>query len=193
MMNPKVDKFINQSSKWQEEYMKLRKLVLSSELTEELKWGVPCYTIKDKNVLLIHGFKEYCAILFTKGVLLKDPHHVLIQQTENVQVARQMRFTDIDKLNKMTDIIKSYINEAIDIEKSGLKVELKKDTELIYPEEFLDALNQKSGLKNAFEQLTPGRKRAYNLFFTAPIQSKTRIARIEKSIPRILDGKGLSD
>jgi uncharacterized protein YdeI (YjbR/CyaY-like superfamily) len=192
-MNPKVNHFIEKSNQWQDSFKKLRNLALSTKMDEDLKWGVPCYTINDKNVLLIHGFKEYCAILFTKGALMKDPNHMLIQQTENVQAARQMRFTNIDQINEVEDIIKSYIIEAINIEKAGLKVELKKETELVYPEEFQDILNQNPALEQAFNQLTPGRKRAYNLFFTAPKQAKTRISRIEKSISDILNGKGLND
>jgi len=192
-MNTKVDQFIEKSNQWQLEYKKLRKLALATQLEENLKWGVPCYMMNGKNVLLIHGFKEYCAILFTKGALMKDHNQILIQQTENVQAARQLRFSSVEEIDELEKTIELYIAEAIEIEKSGLKVELKKETELIYPKEFQDMLDQNEKLKEAFNQLTPGRKRAYNLFFSAPKQEKTRITRIEKSIPNILDGKGLND
>lgn len=192
-MNAKVDLFISQSNQWKDSFEILRYYALSFEVKEDLKWGVPCYTIDNKNVFLIHGFKEYCAILFTKGALMSDPDHHLIQQTENVQAARQLRFKSSDEIISMKDVIKAYIKQAIVIEKSGAKVELKKDSELVYPVEFQTVLNNNLLLKEAFEQLTPGRKRAYNLYFSAPKQQKTRELRIEKMVPNILEGKGLND
>lgn len=192
-MNPKVDSFITKADKWQDAYKKLREIVLNSQLKEDFKWGVPCYTLNDSNVVLIHGFKEYCAILFVKGALLTDTDHVLIQQTENVQAARQMRFTNIEEIELAVPIIKKYIDEATEIEKAGLKVVLKKETELTYPEEFQVKMNENPELKIAFEKLTPGRQRAYNLYFSAPKQSKTRASRVENYLKKILDGKGLND
>jgi uncharacterized protein YdeI (YjbR/CyaY-like superfamily) len=191
--NPKVDFYFRKAGRWQEEYAKLRKLILESELTEELKWGVPCYTYQKKNVVLIHGFKEYCAILFVKGALLNDTDGILIQQTENVQAGRQIRFTNSREITKMKSVLKSYINEAIETEKAGLKVAFKKPSEFKMAEEFKNKLNESSALKKAFEALTPGRQRAYLLYFSAPKQSKTREARVEKCIPQILKGKGLND
>ena len=192
-MNSKVDLFISQSIQWKKSYEILRSYALSFDVKEELKWGVPCYTVNNKNVFLIHGFKEYCSILFMKGVLMEDPHHHLIQQTENVQASRQLRFKSVDDINQMEEVIKSFISQAIEIEKSGLQVELKKETTLVYPVEFKSVLDENLKLKEAFDQLTPGRKRAYNLYFSAPKQQKTRKSRIEKMIPNILDGKGLND
>ncbi|MEI8203115.1 MAG: DUF1801 domain-containing protein [Bacteroidota bacterium] len=191
--NPKVDVFISKAKKWQEEYGKLRMILLGFELTEELKWGVPCYTFQNSNIVLIHGFKEYCALLFVKGALLSDKSGVLIQQTENVQAGRQIRFKNIGEIGERKEIIKTYINEAIEIEKSGLKVDFIKSTELKLVEEFQIILEENPDLKTAFEALTPGRQRAYNLFFSAPKQSKTRESRIEKCMQQILDGKGLND
>jgi uncharacterized protein YdeI (YjbR/CyaY-like superfamily) len=191
-MNPKVDTFINNAQKWQEEFIKLRSIILDSPLTEELKWGVPCYTYQSNNVVLIHGFKEYCAILFIKGALLKDSSGILIQQTENVQAGRQIRFTHVREIIEMEPILKAYINEAIEIEKAGLKVNFEMKSESI-PEEFQRKLNEIPALKTAFEALTSGRKRAYILYFSAPKQSKTRETRVEKYIQQILDGKGLND
>jgi len=191
--NPNVDFYFDKDRKWQEEIKKLRTIVLDSPLTEELKWGVPCYTLEQNNILLIHVFKEYCAILFVNGVLLKDPHGLLIQQTENVQAGRQIRFANMEDIIKTEAILKVYINEAIEIEKSGLKVEFKKNTELTIPDELQTKFDENPAFKTAFEALTPGRQRAYILFFTAPKQSKTREARVEKSVPQILDGKGLND
>jgi uncharacterized protein YdeI (YjbR/CyaY-like superfamily) len=191
--NPKVDFFFRNSDKWQKEMEKLRKIVLDCDLTEELKWGVPCYTFQNSNILLIHEFKEYCAILFVKGALLKDPNAILIQQTENVQAARQVRFTNVREIVEMEPILKAYINEAIEVEKSGLKVNYKKATEFNIPEEFINKLEGVSGLQDAFEALTPGRQRAYLLYFSAPKQSKTRAARVEKYMQQILNGKGLND
>lgn len=192
-MNNKVDDFILNAKNWQKEYRLLRQIVLECHLTEQLKWGVPCYVYQKGNVLLIHGFKEYVAINFFKGALLSDTNKILIQQTENVQSARQLRFKNIEEIISLQSIIKTYIFEAIEIEKASLKVELKKETEYPYPEEFQQKLNENSALKTAFEALTPGRKKAYILYFSAPKQSKTITTRIEKYIPRILNGKGLHD
>jgi uncharacterized protein YdeI (YjbR/CyaY-like superfamily) len=191
--NPKVDFYFRKAGNWQEEYTKLRKIILECELTEELKWGVPCYTYQKKNVVLIHGFKEYCAILFVKGALLKDADGILVQQTENVQAGRQIRFTNSREIIKMKPVLKSYINEAIEIEKAGMKVAFKKPSEFKMAEEFKNKLNESPALKKAFEALTPGRQRAYLLYFSAPKQSKTREARVEKCIPQILNGMGLND
>ena len=192
-MNPRVDFFFSKAKKWQEEFEKLRMIILDCGLTEELKWGVPCYTFQKSNIVLIHGFKEYCAILFIKGALLHDVHGLLIQQTENVQAARQIRFTTVREIVEMEPILKAYINEAIEVEKAGLKVNYKKATELIIPEEFINKLEEVPGLQDAFEALTPGRQRAYILYFSAPKQSKTRESRIEKCMQQILNGKGLND
>jgi uncharacterized protein YdeI (YjbR/CyaY-like superfamily) len=192
-MNPKVNWFFDKSTKWQEAYQELRELALSFELTEELKWGCPCYTIGKSNIFLIHGFKDYCALLFIQGALLKDTKNILIQQTENVQSARQIRFANVEEILKNKSTIKSYIKEAIGLDKAGLKVELKKTTEFRMPDEFQSALNEMSELKTAFEALTPGRQRGYLLYFASAKQSKTRNERIEKFIPKILDGKGLND
>ena len=192
-MNPEVNWFFNEKTKWQDEYNALRDIFLRSELSEELKWGCPCYTLDGKNVALIHGFKEYCAILFHKGVLLKDKSKLLIQQTKKVQSARQMRFTHLDEIEKKEKTIIAYIKEAIEIEKLGLKVELKKTADYEMPTEFNTVLKEMPELKKAFEALTPGRQRGYLLFFSSAKQSKTRENRIKKSIQKILDGKGLDD
>jgi len=192
-MNPKVDWYFNKAQKWQEELAKLRMIVLDCGLTEELKWGVPCYTFQKSNVVLIHVFKEYCALLFVKGALLSDPIGILIQQTENVQAARQIRFTNVKEIVKLKTSLKAYIQEAIEVEKAGLKVDLKKTTEFNMPEEFLNKLDEMPALKEAFDALTPGRQRAYLLYFSAPKQSKTRAARVEKCMQPILEGKGLND
>lgn len=192
-MNPKVDFFFDKASKWQKEYEKLRTIILDCGLTEELKWGNPCYTFEDNNIILIHGFKEYCAVLFFKGALLSDANKILIQQTENVQSARQVRFTNVKEIVEMEKNLKAYIYEAIEVEKAGLKVKLKKTSEFKIPEEFQNKLNKKPALKKAFEALTPGRQRAYIFHFSQPKLPKTREARVEKNIPRILDGKGLDD
>ncbi len=192
-MNPKVDFFFNKASAWQAEYEKLRTIALDCGITEELKWGVPCYTVNNSNVVLIHGFKEYCALLFHKGVLLKDTHNILIQQTENVQAARQMRFTNLTQIEELEGIIKSYIFEAVEVEKSGIKVPMKKTKEFEVAEEFRQKLDTMPELKLAFEALTPGRQRGYLLHFGQPKQAKTREARVEKSIEAILNGKGLDD
>ncbi|KYG81782.1 YdeI/OmpD-associated family protein [Roseivirga echinicomitans] len=192
-MNPKVDWFFEKDTKWQAEYKHLRTIVLDCGLTEELKWGCPCYTFKGTNIVLIHGFKEYCAYLFHKGVLLKDTDNILIQQTENVQSARQIRFTNIQEITEMETVLKTYIYEAIEVEKAGIKVELKKTAEFNMPEEFEKALYENPDLKTAFDALTPGRQRGYLLHFFQPKQSKTREARIEKCTPMIFEGKGLND
>lgn len=192
-MNSKVDFFFDKSSQWQKEYKQLRTLVLDCGLTEELKWGVPCYTHHGNNVVLIHGFKEYCALLFHKGALLNDSEGILIQQTENVQSARQIRFTNLQKIVDMGKLLKSYVYEAIEVEKAGLKVELKKTKEYDIPEEFQVKLDSDNVLKEAFYALTPGRQRGYLLHFAAAKQAKTREARVDKWIPQILGGKGLND
>ncbi len=192
-MNPKVDWFFLKAKKWREEYEALRTLILDCGLTEELKWGVPCYTFQDKNIVLIHGFKEYCAILFIKGVLLQDPHGLLIQQTENVQSGRQIRFTNLGEIIDMESILKAYIQEAIDVEKAGLKVTLKKTSEYKIPEEFQRTLDEFPALKKAFAALTPGRQRGYIYYFSQPKLPKTRVMRIEKNMQKILDGKGMDD
>ena len=191
--NPKVDFFFSKAQQWQAEYEKLRMVILDCPLSEELKWGVPCYTFDGKNIVLIHGFKEYCAILFVKGVLLKDTEGILITQTENVQAARQIRFTSVAEIERLEPILKAYIIEAIDAEKAGLKVDLKKTAEYNFPDEFITKLEEIPDLQEAFEALTPGRQRAYLLYFSAAKQSKTREARIEKYVQKILDGKGLDD
>jgi len=193
-LNPKVEEFLSKDSPWKEEYVKLRQIVLEcEELTEEFKWMHPCYTIRNKNIVLIHGFKEYCALLFHKGALLKDPQGILIQQTENVQAARQIRFTSLQDIVKLESVIKEYIHEAIEVEKSGLEVTIKEHKEYIIPEELETKFEEIPELKTAFEALTPGRQRAYILHFSQPKQSKTRVARIEKAMERILNGKGLND
>jgi uncharacterized protein YdeI (YjbR/CyaY-like superfamily) len=192
-MNPKVDWFFEKDTKWAAEYARLRSIVLDCGLTEELKWGCPCYTFQNSNVVLIHGFKEYCALLFFKGALLKDTDGILIQQTENVQSARQLRFTSVAEINKLQKIVKAYIYEAIEVEKAGLKVKLKKTAEYKMPEEFKLKLDKLPKLKTAFDELTPGRQRAYLFYFSQPKQAKTREARIEKYMPHILAGKGLDD
>jgi len=194
--NPKVDFFFNKESKWKEAYVELRRIVLESmpeALTEELKWGCPCYTLDGQNVVLIHGFKEYCAYLFHKGVLLSDPQKLLIQQTENVQSARQIRFTHVEEVLAQEQHLKAYIREAIEVERSGLQVALKKTSEFTMVDEFKEVIDANSDIKKAFESLTPGRQRAYLLYFSQAKQSKTRQSRIEKYIPQILSGKGLND
>ncbi|MEO6694273.1 MAG: YdeI/OmpD-associated family protein [Ignavibacteria bacterium] len=192
-MNSKVDFYFDKAKKWQKEIGKLRKIVLKCGLTEELKWGVPCYTLEKSNIVLIHVFKEYCALLFMKGVLLKDTDNILIQQTKNVQTARQVRFIDVREINELETVLKDYILEAIQVEKTGLKVNLKKTFEYIIPEELQNKLEENTDLKTAFNSLTRGRQRGYILYFSAAKQSKTREARIKKYIPYILKGKGLDD
>jgi uncharacterized protein YdeI (YjbR/CyaY-like superfamily) len=192
-MNPKVDVFLSKAKKWQKEFKKLRLIILDCQLTEELKWGCPCYTFQKSNIVLIHGFKEYCALLFFKGALLNDANGILIQQTENVQAARQIRFTNVREIVEMETILKPYIYEAIEVERAGLKVNFKKTIEFIIPEEFQKKLDKNSALKTAFDALTPGRQRAYIFYFSAPKQSKTRESRVEKCTQQILNGKGLND
>lgn len=192
-LNPKVDIFIRKAEKWQKEFVELRKIALDCGLTEELKWGKPCYTFEGGNIVLLHGFKDYCAILFTKGALLKDAKGVLIQQTKNVQAARQIRFTDAREIIEIEPIVKAYIREAIKIEKAGLKVNHKETREFDMAEEFQRKLDKSPTLKKAFNTLTPGRQRAYLLYFAAPKQSKTRESRVEKCMEQILNGKGLND
>jgi uncharacterized protein YdeI (YjbR/CyaY-like superfamily) len=192
-MNPKVDWYFNRTNKWHEEIQLLRSIALDCGLTEELKWGCPCYTYQKKNIVLIHDFKDYCAYLFFKGALLRDPRSVLIQQTKNVQVARQIRFTNVKEIAKMERVLKSYIKEAVDVEKKGMKAELKKTSEFTIPEEFKQKLDKNKALKSAFNALTPGRQRGYLLYFSSAKQATTRQARVEKYIPKILNGKGLDD
>jgi uncharacterized protein YdeI (YjbR/CyaY-like superfamily) len=192
-MNPKVDEFLSHAKKWQREFTKLRTIILECKLTEELKWGHPCYTFQKKNIVLIHGFKDYCALLFFKGVLLKDPRGILIRQTENVQAARQIRFTGVREIVKMEPVLKAYIHRAIGVEKAGLKVHLKTTSDFKVPEEFQQKLDKLPSLKTAFSALTPGRQRAYLYYFSQPKLSKTREARIEKYVRHILNGKGLDD
>ena len=191
--NPKVDWFFKKDTKWKDEYERLRMIALNCGLTEELKWGCPCYTLDGQNVVLIHGFKDYCAYLFHKGALLKDPKSLLIQQTENVQSARQIRFTHVDQIADVENVLKSYIKEAMKLEKAGVKVPMKKTSEFKMPVEFKNVLDATPALKKAFAALTPGRQRGYLLYFSSAKQSKTREARVEKYIPRILKGKGLED
>jgi uncharacterized protein YdeI (YjbR/CyaY-like superfamily) len=191
--NLKVDAFLSRAKKWQDETEKLRMIVLACGLTEESKWGRPCYTFQNSNVVLIHGFNEYCALLFFKGALLKDANGILIQQTENVQAARQIRFTNVREIVEMEPILKAYVREAIEVEKTGLKVDYKKTSEFKIPEEFQRKLDEIPALKAAFDALTPGRQRGYVLYFSAAKQSKTRESRVEKCIPQILTGKGLND
>jgi uncharacterized protein YdeI (YjbR/CyaY-like superfamily) len=191
--NPKVDWFFNKATQWQEEYEKLRAIALSCKLTEELKWGCPCYALDKQNIVLIHGFKEYCAYLFFKGALMSDPNGILIQQTKDVQSARQVRFKNLMEITDLEPVLKAYIHEAIEVEKAGLKVELKKTEDFDVPAEFQSKLDRIPALKSAFEALTPGRQRGYLFYFSQPKQSKTRDARVEKYIPQILDGKGLDD
>jgi uncharacterized protein YdeI (YjbR/CyaY-like superfamily) len=192
-MNPKVNWFFDKSTQWQEEYEKLRSICLDCGLTEELKWGQPCYTFQKKNIVLIHGFNEYCALLFFKGVLLKDPEGILIRQTENVQVPRQARFISLLQIIEQERILKAYIHEAIEVERLGLKVEMKATSDFPMADEFLHKLDAIPALKTAFEALTPGRQRGYLLYFSQAKQAKTRQERVEKYIPQILAGKGLDD
>ena len=192
-MNPKVDFYFDKAKRWQAEFEKLRKVILDCGLTEELKWGCPCYTFEKSNIVLIHGFKEYCALLLFKGALLKDARGILIQQTKNVQAARQIRFTNVREIVKLKPILKAYINEAIQVEKAGLKVALKKTTEFKMPEEFQNTLAEVPELKTAFKALTPGRQRAYIFYISQAKQPKTREARVEKYMKQILNGKGLDD
>ncbi|HEX8060124.1 MAG TPA: DUF1801 domain-containing protein [Cyclobacteriaceae bacterium] len=191
--NPKVDFFFNKPSHWQKEYQALREIILGCDLIEQLKWGQPCYTYNDANIVLIHGFKDYCALLFMKGTLLKDPKNILIQQTENVQSARQIRFTSLQEITKLKAAIRSYVYEAVKLEESGAKVEFRKTKEFPVPEEFKVKLDKNASLKKAFNALTPGRQRGYLLYFSSAKQVKTREQRIEKYKDHILNGKGLED
>jgi len=191
--NPKVDWYFTKAEQWQKEFKTLRTIVLDCGLTEELKWGQPCYTLDDRNIVLIHGFKEYCALLFMKGALMKDPKHILIQQTENVQVGRQIRFANLTEIAKMESVLKTYVKEAIAVEKSGAKVPMKKTADFKKPKELQQILGENPTFRDAFERLTPGRQRGYILYFAAPKQSKTRTERIEKNMDKILDGIGLND
>jgi len=192
-MNPKVDSIIDKEEKWQKEFEKLREIMLDCPLEEDLKWGCPCYSYQGGNVVLIHGFKDYCALLLFKGALLGDPEGILIQQTENVQSARQIRFTSLKQISGMARVLKAYIYEAIEVEKAGLKVKMKKTTDYPVPEEFQLKLDKMPALRKAFEALTPGRQRGYIFYFSSAKQSKTRASRVEKYIPQILEGKGLED
>ncbi|UOU97472.1 YdeI family protein [Chryseobacterium daecheongense] len=192
-MNPKADFFFDEPGQWQKEFEKLRTILLDTGLEEEVKWGCPCYTYHGKNIILIHGFKEYCALLLFKGALLKDTDNILIQQTENVQAARQIRFTGLQEINDWEKVIKTYVYEAVEVEKSGIQVKMKETREFEMPEEFQHKLNENPELQEAFEALTSGRQRAYLLHFSSAKQPKTREARIEKYIPQILKGKGLND
>ncbi|MFT3837020.1 MAG: YdeI/OmpD-associated family protein [Myxococcaceae bacterium] len=192
-MSPKVDSFIKRQTHWRKEFEKLREIILGTGLDEDLKWGQPCYSHGGKNVVLMHGFNEYCAVLFPKGALLNDPKHLLIQQTKNVQAARQIRFTGLAQLDKLAPAVKAYVKQAIEIEKQGLKVPLKKTEDFEMPEELSRRLGEDQALKDAFRSLTPGRQRGYILYFGAAKQAATREARIEKYVPRILEGMGLND
>jgi uncharacterized protein YdeI (YjbR/CyaY-like superfamily) len=191
--NPKVDVYLRRAKQWQGEMAKLRMIVLDCQLTEELKWGHPCYTFQQSNIVLIHGFKEYCALLFFKGALLNDAKGILIKQTANVQAGRQIRFTNVREIVEMEPVLKAYIKEAIEVAKAGLKVNLKKTSEFVIPKEFQNKLDEIPALKTAFDALTPGRQRGYLLYFAAPKQSKTRESRVEKCVHQILNGKGLND
>lgn len=193
MSTDKVDAFLERAKNWREEFEALRAIITDSDLTEDFKWGQPCYTLDGHNVVLMHGFKEYCALLFFKGALMKDPKNLLIQQTENVQAARQIRFTGVTDIKRQEKVLKSYIKDAIALEKSGAKVEMKKTTEFSFPEELERKMDDLPALRTAFEELTPGRQRAYLLHFSSAKQQKTRESRIEKCVQRILDGKGLDD
>jgi uncharacterized protein YdeI (YjbR/CyaY-like superfamily) len=192
-LNPKVDAYVERLKNWVDEVRELRAVCLDGGLGEDLKWGVPCYTLEGRNVVLIHSFKEYCALLFFKGALLKDAKGILIRQTDNVQAARQVRFKNVEEIRKLKTVLKAYVADAVKVEKSGLKVELKKTEEFSVPEEFQAKLDEMLELKTAFEALTPGRRRAYLLHFSSAKQSKTRTARVLKAIPDILSGKGLDD
>lgn len=191
--NPKVDAFIGTAKTWQKEYQVLRTIMQSLPLDEEFKWGKPCYTVGGKNVVLMHGFKDYCALLFMKGALLKDTKGILISQTENTQAARQIRFTGVEHVQGLESDLKAYINEAIEVEKAGLEVEFKETEAFDIPEEFQSELDEDRALKTAFEALTPGRQRGYLLYFSAAKQAKTRAARVDKYRQKILNGKGLND
>jgi len=192
-MNPVADKYFLDASQWQEELKQLRKIALGTQLTETIKWGVPCYVFGESNIILLGSFKAFCSISFLKGSLMQDPDGILLKPGENSQVARMLKFTDLDQIRQLEPVIKAYIVEAIEIEKAGLKPVLEKSADLEFPEELLQILDKDAAFKAAFTSLTPGRQRGYNLFFTAPKQSATRIARIEKYRQQILDGKGIND
>lgn len=192
-MHTSIDSFFSSGGKWQKEFEQLRAIVLKCKLSEELKWGKPCYSLQGKNIVLIHGFKEYCALLFFKGALLQDPHSILIQQSDNVQAARQVRFTSAEQIAKLAKVLTAYILNAIEVETSGLKVSLKQTSAYEIPDEFKRTLAEMPALKTAFEKLTPGRQRGYLLHFSKPKQSITRETRIEKCMQQIMDGKGLTD
>ncbi|MES2163623.1 MAG: DUF1801 domain-containing protein [Pseudomonadota bacterium] len=192
-LNSKVDAYVSKPGQWQDAYKKLRAIALDCDLSEDFKWGHPCYTLNDQNIVLIHGFKEYCALLFFKGALMQDPKGILIQQTENVQAGRQIRFTSAEEIAKMASTLKSYIRDAIKVEQSGAQVEFKKTAEFAMPEEFLNRLEESPELQEAFAALTPGRQRGYLLHFSSAKQAKTRESRVNKCIPHILKGKGLDD
>lgn len=191
--NPKVDVYFSRRDSWQEEFTRLRRILLDTGLSEDLKWGEPCYTLNGANIVLIHGFKDYCALLFFKGALMSDTAGVLIQQTKNVQAARQIRFTNADEISGMENVLKAYVAEAAEIERSGAKIDFKGTDEFAVPEEFQAKIDSTPSLKTAFEALTPGRQRSYLLHFAQPKQAKTRESRIEKAMPQILAGKGLND
>ncbi|HUW07226.1 MAG TPA: YdeI family protein [Williamwhitmania sp.] len=192
-MNPTVDLFLSKAPRWQAEMERLRAIVLGCQLSEELKWGKPCYSYQNSNVAIIQGFKDYCALLFFKGALLNDPSGILVKMGENTQAGRQIRFTNVREIAEQEAVIKAYIYEAIEVERAGLKVDFKKTTEFTIPEEFQHKLDEIPALKAAFDALTPGRQRAYILHFAQPKQSTTRESRVEKYIPQILNGKGLND
>lgn len=193
LKNPIVDAYIANAKQWRPEFLKLREIVLSCPLTEEFKWRVPCYTYEGGNVVMIHGFKAYCAILFVKGSLLSDPNGILVQQTVNVQAARQVRFKNVAEIEALTPVLKEYIMQAIEVENAGTAVDYKKNTDFTIPEELLNKFDEIPDLSTAFHALTPGRQRAYVLHFTQPKQAKTREARVEKYVQQILDGRGLNN
>jgi uncharacterized protein YdeI (YjbR/CyaY-like superfamily) len=193
MKNPKVDRYLSKVKKWQTEMEQLRAIILDCPLTEELKWGKPCYSFQESNIVILQGFKDFCALLFCKGALLKDANGILKKPGENTQAARRIPFTHVQEIVEMKPILKAYLNEAIEVQKAGLEVNYKKITELVFPEEFQNKLDEDPSLKTAFEALTPGRQRAYHLYFSAAKQSKTRESRVEKCRQRILKGKGLND
>lgn len=192
-MNPKVDVFLSEAKKWREEFETLRMIILNCRLTEEMKWGKPCYTYQKSNIVILQGFKEFCALLFTKGALLKDPNSILEKPGENTQAARRIPFTNVREIVEMEALLKAYVYEAIEAEKAGLKVNYERSSELIFPEEFQNRLDEIPALKASFDALTPGRQRAYNLHFSQAKQSQTRESRVEKCIQQILDGKGLNE
>ena len=191
-MNPKVDEHLSKAKKWREESQELRRIILDCQLTDELKWGQPCYTFQNKNIVLIGKFKEYCSLLLFKGALLKDAHGILKKPGEHTQAGRLIRLTSVREIVEMEAILKAYIHEAIEVEKSGLKVKLKKHSEYKIPEELQNKLDEIPALKTAFQALTPGRQKAYIFYFSAPKLSKTRVSRVEKFVQPILDGKGLN-